>query len=73
MALISEYLAADSSPDASADALAIINIGNTLGGKTIILGITGPFTAYLEFSQGDTALSLYEMKNKIIYRKGCQT
>ena len=28
MALISEYLAADSSPDTSADALAIINIGN---------------------------------------------
>ena len=28
MALISEYLAADSSPDASADALAIINIGS---------------------------------------------
>ena len=27
MALISEYLAADTSPDASADALAIINIG----------------------------------------------
>ena len=27
MALISEYLAADLSPDASADALAIINIG----------------------------------------------
>ena len=28
MALISEYLAADSPPDASADALAIINIGD---------------------------------------------
>ena len=27
MALISEYFAADSSPDASADALAIMNIG----------------------------------------------
>ena len=27
MVLISEYLAADSSPDASADALAIINLG----------------------------------------------
>ena len=27
MELISEYLAADTSPDASADALAIINIG----------------------------------------------
>ena len=27
IALISEYLAADSSPDASADALCIINIG----------------------------------------------
>ena len=27
MPLISEYLAADSSPDASADALAVINIG----------------------------------------------
>ena len=28
MALISEYLAADSSPDASADAVAIINVGS---------------------------------------------
>ena len=28
MELISEYLAADTSPDASADALALINIGN---------------------------------------------
>ena len=28
MALISEYLAADLSPDASADALALIDIGN---------------------------------------------
>ena len=29
MALISDYLAAASSPDASADALAIVNIGET--------------------------------------------
>ena len=33
MPLISEYLAADSSPDASADALAIINIGERGPGK----------------------------------------
>ena len=31
IALISEYLAADSSPDASADALAIINISQLVG------------------------------------------
>ena len=39
MALISEYLAADSSPDASVDALAMINIGSTLSYKTLGLSM----------------------------------
>ena len=36
MAHISEYLAANLSADASADALCIINIGNLINRKTII-------------------------------------
>ena len=38
MELISEYLAADTSPDASADALAIINVGKFKNFKLPIHG-----------------------------------
>ena len=47
MALISKYLAADSSPDTSADALAIINMYRIISARGCTLACSFIFRAYL--------------------------